>query len=336
MVNERNNKIDIIKGYAIALVVFGHAIALLLQKEIFTGIFWTIIYDVIYTFHMPLFFCISGYLYSMNDCKKLNTILWKNVISLYFPYLILNYVYWFERIIATELLGVQLTRNVPSFSLKEGIRLLYSGDGLTWFLLSLFIVKSLFDIVVRFTSYSVCGVLFTILFWCGVLFPTCKIWEYLAWGIFFFVGNFIKKKELEIETIEIKNILCLFSINFIGIGIVRFVESGLDMLVKLMIGLSIFCILILKQGYIRDLKILKLCGEYSMVIYMVHGFSQYITYFFLTNIVGIENGVWILYLMTILQVALALFVVVCFTKIKWLKWLEIFFYPYKYLKKLVS
>jgi len=65
MQNKRNNTIDIIKAVAIILVCIGHSIQFgsgfnILSEEIF---FDNICFKIIYSFHMPLFMLISGYLF---------------------------------------------------------------------------------------------------------------------------------------------------------------------------------------------------------------------------------------------------------------------------------
>lgn len=57
MVGERLNYIDQAKGIAIILVVVGH-----LVQWNFTGESCKVIFDYIYSFNMPLFFFISGFL----------------------------------------------------------------------------------------------------------------------------------------------------------------------------------------------------------------------------------------------------------------------------------
>lgn len=75
---ERKNAIDVLKGFAIVCVVLGHAIqlyngTLYREEKIFYA---NNLYKVIYSFHMPLFMLISGYLFSMslernNNFKKI-------------------------------------------------------------------------------------------------------------------------------------------------------------------------------------------------------------------------------------------------------------------------
>ena len=62
---ERNEYIDILKGIAICLMVFGHCIQLgngseYVSNELF---FENLFFKLIYIFHMPLFMGISGYLF---------------------------------------------------------------------------------------------------------------------------------------------------------------------------------------------------------------------------------------------------------------------------------
>jgi fucose 4-O-acetylase-like acetyltransferase len=61
----KNTTLDVLKGLAIALVVYGHMIqrAAILSGENF---FAHPVFKIIYTFHMPLFFFISGYLVALS------------------------------------------------------------------------------------------------------------------------------------------------------------------------------------------------------------------------------------------------------------------------------
>ena len=67
--NRRIGYIDQIKGLAIFLVVLAHVMAftyqnweVVLQHKNVAPLLW---WRIIYSFHMPLFFCVSGYLCSI-------------------------------------------------------------------------------------------------------------------------------------------------------------------------------------------------------------------------------------------------------------------------------
>ena len=63
--------IDAMRGCAILLVVIGH----LVQRNVSGGTSYPL-FDLIYSFHMPLFFficgCVQWLSYSNNECKSLN------------------------------------------------------------------------------------------------------------------------------------------------------------------------------------------------------------------------------------------------------------------------
>lgn len=58
---ERLDHIDACKGIGILLVILGH-----------TNV-PSIVHTIIYSFHMPLFFIISGYLFSEAKCAAIST-----------------------------------------------------------------------------------------------------------------------------------------------------------------------------------------------------------------------------------------------------------------------
>ena len=62
----RDESLDIAKGFGIILVVLGHCLDGLIASNYFpTTVLWpTLAVWTIYTFHMPLFFVVSGHLAS--------------------------------------------------------------------------------------------------------------------------------------------------------------------------------------------------------------------------------------------------------------------------------
>lgn len=63
------NSIAILQGWAILWVVIGHA-PLLPIHEISQPVYVSLLYDIAYSFHMPLFIFISGYLFRMTRIER--------------------------------------------------------------------------------------------------------------------------------------------------------------------------------------------------------------------------------------------------------------------------
>lgn len=71
MKEQRTPFFDIVKGISIFLVILGHCIQYgsgtqVLTRELFFNNIW---FRAVYSFHMPLFMLISGYLFG-NSCRK--------------------------------------------------------------------------------------------------------------------------------------------------------------------------------------------------------------------------------------------------------------------------
>lgn len=155
---------------------------------------------------------------------------------------------------------------------------------------------------------------------------------YLGWGIFYFTGYIVHKYDIDSLEREKKHIVCIVSSNLIGIGILKYINSGLDFGVKMLIGMSVFLLLMLNVRGLWKGSIIKLCGKYSMVVYMMHGLCQYICFLVISEYFNIKMPLLLLVSMVMFQIALALSVVFAFKKVRWFHWVEAIFYPYKYFK----
>ena len=66
---KRESWLDACKGIAIVLVVIGHIIDGNMSKGLLSGQTWVVVYNVIYLFHMPLFFVLSGMAFAISKGK---------------------------------------------------------------------------------------------------------------------------------------------------------------------------------------------------------------------------------------------------------------------------
>ena len=131
MTRTRSKGLDIAKGIGILLVVWAHA-----QGPTSA---------VIYQFHMPLFFIISGYLFNSRNTVK--EFLLRKIKSLYIPF-----VFWNLAVIAVRSL-YNLISGTPTlaYTAKAAIKAVLTLDkdmqlGAIWFLGALFVMSILYKL----------------------------------------------------------------------------------------------------------------------------------------------------------------------------------------------
>lgn len=128
-IRERDPLIDIIKGVAILLVLVGHVIQFASGAEYQkSGAFYdNALFKIIYSFHMPLFMVVSGFLFHHSVISKSPwTIIWNKVRTLIIPIFSFALIVW-------------LIRFNPQYSFSDQIRSYLSVTRYTlWFLWALF------------------------------------------------------------------------------------------------------------------------------------------------------------------------------------------------------
>lgn len=147
---QREYWIDVCKGMGIILVLLAHAI----KKE-------CILWIAINQFHMPLFFVISGYLYTGRD--KIFTFVYKKLKGLYIPYLISSLIMY----------AIFVRIGQEPFSVTELVKILImyrTGPllGALWFLRVLFWASIIYDCFNRIISKKALFFLSIILLTIGV------------------------------------------------------------------------------------------------------------------------------------------------------------------------
>lgn len=196
----RNKQIDVLKGIGAILVVIGHIV---------TGT----IKNIIYAFHMPLFFFLSGYVF--NTKKKFMEFVIANVKSLLIPFYIFN--------IISLLFNIDYINNNSFLNILDNIFYFNSSvawNTSLWFFIVLFNTKILFYILNKLCKEStiktfICTIITLFL---GIIIIKYDIW--LPFGLkivpisltFMYIGYMAKKIEL-LEKIKFnyKNVvICIF------------------------------------------------------------------------------------------------------------------------------
>ena len=269
---KRINWIDQAKGIGILLVVIGH---MNIPQELS---------KIIFSFHMPLFFFISGYLYNEKKYSvNFENVFYSKLKSLVWPFITFTIFYL--------ILSVFINQNsiINSFDYVNFFKGNRSLNTPLWFLTALFSTEIIFSQIIRF--FNIRKAIFLILLILIIGFFNAIFWRYsfflnidiaLVTILFFLVGwlfkkynwgkSIFKKGRTLLYIIIAAIILLLTSLTNEKINILENIYGNLIlMLLAVIFGISL-TILLAKQ--ILNFKFLRIVFEYfgknSLIILGVH------------------------------------------------------------------
>ena len=272
---KRIEYIDITKGIAILLMIVGHTLQAGWKRSL------------IYSFHMPLFILISGFLYKENKSIKttLITIVKKLLLPCFITLIItdiLKYLIYHDSLNCNQL----IMQIILSHTNKVGDTL---GLGVLWFLPFLGIIRIIFTVINKyFSNYTVFGIviLFSLV---GFLLGKHKL--FLPWSIdialvaliFYYVGFLIKKKDL-LSKINIFLLFLLFIVGlcFQNIELATRSYPGYYICVNTAIAGSLLIIkfsFLLNKKVPNIMKIFSWYGRNSLKILCFHYLEKNIIYY---------------------------------------------------------
>lgn len=274
----RESWVDVLKGIAICFVVIGHNSA--------DTAFW-------YCFHMPLFFMLSGFIFSP---KTVTTYCYKSTLRLLIPYISFLIV-----ISVPEVLSIIRHDNIFGGGKMLLVKLLFGGTHLVgvyavfWFVTTLWCATNLFNLILsRHIGYWLLSCLIFLGYCCQFL-PFSLPWnlQVVPMAISYIWIGFIINKSLIPEIKRWENLpppwICLSIVflillivfmfrkdlridmkyNYYGLPIVSFFSSILAS-----VSMAVIAIYLSKASIIT--KILVFIGECSMVIMYLHMPIKYI------------------------------------------------------------
>lgn len=337
--SKRIEWIDYLKAFACVLVVLGHLIQSLQKAGIDSNqTITSFINWFIYLFHMPVFFCISGYLYE----KKKKEFTWDNykkfeakkIANLAIPYFVFYLLFVGINMVFAD--SVNNPRGV-----QDILDIFNNPMPPYWFLytlLSVFIMMPLIEKIFNNKKYLILLVL--LLLKVISIFIKTNIYfldSFFFNAIYFYIGNFINIKINNIETKKIKQIMynVLLMIGYLVITIIIYanidrINENILELIKIVLAISgtYICISIFRN--IKKCKILDTMKQYTFQIYLLHtifaagirivmfklGIQNYVIHF----IVGLLASIYVPVLVGI----------IC----EKTKYLNFFFYPTKTIKEI--
>lgn len=255
-----NRSINVLKGIGIFAVVLGHVI-IGLQEEHFLRFF-------IYSFHMPLFFFISGFLSDPVKCSKLS------LFSFLMKYTKRMFLWWFLAWLIYTPLSVSLPQTFSFFQVSKWtiIHLLWPWYHL-WFVPGLFIVLLFQYLFVRFTKCSadtVALIMLVLGFVLFLLFPTpfypiLQTYNFLMFSIGYLCKNNGINSLVVNPFAGVLIYICLITLIYYIAPIPR----GIYIL-PVLIGLFVFVIRpVVNKDFLRC-NLLEYLGKHSLHIYLWH------------------------------------------------------------------
>lgn len=289
--NSRITWIDMAKGYGTILVIYAH---------LGRGALWT----WIYSFHLPLFFFLSGYVFSPK--YKFKDFFYKKLKSIFLPYFCLG----IPIVLAKELHALLIAGN---FSIADTLyhmnRLLLQQRFWTlWFIACLFCLNFLFYFLVKLCLNSI------ILLFISLTLPCIGLYYYrlgdtpLYWNAdvcvmaipFFTLGYLYKVHAKQIDDFFMTKSILFFvlfaminiiswrlSLDETGLGLEMFNSNyGKPLFTYVAAFTGIFCIVILSKWI--TIKPISYLGENSMIYYAWHQSIMIPIFKMVFSIVGID------------------------------------------------
>lgn len=216
MERKRNNFIDIIKGLTIFFMIWGHSIQFMMVDSN-VNYFANPVYKFIYSFHMPLFMLVSGYLFYFSFNKRnLKTLVFHRGKSMLQPIIFCS--------IANYLLSYVLI-----YILKGDIKSIFSFDSIVsafsnlWFLWAVFFASIIVAIVCKSTNSLFKQLVFLALG--GVLLLLLHNYDCLLFMYpYFIIGFYFAKYKNNIKE-KAKKIISLSSIVLFPIMLLFYNEA---------------------------------------------------------------------------------------------------------------
>lgn len=295
---EKIKEYSVLRVLAMALVVIGHCQIFYIGNIQFdipkTTLYYIveIIVEMIYKFHMPLFFFLSGAMYYISTNYRGKYVDFKELIVNKYHRLIVPYfaVSFFMLIPMRILLGVYTRGNIVQNIIYD-IVLLHDAAHL-WFLPILFMVFILFWAIEKlfrssFAKYAVVMAVYIV----ALIIPDKYdlSLRYLLWFTLGYAFESIRRKYNEF--IRGKNpVLCIvFIIMFATLFVVNINNSIINLLINNMMALNGILLtysvsVFLAKNNIMKLNVFKVLDKYNFEIYLFHDIFNYLVLYILKKI----------------------------------------------------
>jgi fucose 4-O-acetylase-like acetyltransferase len=192
----RTRWIDAARAYGLILVCLGHTLGIGAGLE-----------NYIYSFHMPLFFFLSGYLFRRESSEHWRDVMERAARRLLVPYAVFGVLTFIPWVLITRHYGLDAGSSVSPVKALFGIVVGLGVDGwlhhnaMLWFFPCLFVTQAMFSLIVAWVPKPAQSVVIVMAVAIGFALPLNLPFR-LPWGIeaamiaqvFFGAGYWLRKK----------------------------------------------------------------------------------------------------------------------------------------------
>ncbi|MBE7037960.1 MAG: acyltransferase [Ruminococcaceae bacterium] len=260
-------------------VILGHSLnGIQISSDDMLGKWWVVFSKQwIYIFHMPLFFFISGYLYSYNGGLKNKSYL--QFIKGKFLRLLVPYLFWNILFIIPKFVFDTYISDDVALSLDYFLKILITPRqmvlGHTWFLFALFLtllIAPFFDYIIKNSKImqNIFLLVLVVLYLLPIRTEIFALSDLHKDLLFFYLGLIIGKINIQqLENALKKNSILILGIIFSTILSVLCIVFEDVVVIKLVTCCAIVFVVFLISFYIKSESIIKL-GKNSFLIYILH------------------------------------------------------------------
>jgi fucose 4-O-acetylase-like acetyltransferase len=294
---------DIARGAAIILVVFAHTQRGLVAANVMNGSPGYLLSDyIIYTFHMPFFFVLSGYFFRGPVTSEPQAWWWVRSRAIVYPYFLWSII---QGTIAYAVSGSGATNGVTSFS--RLFEILWDPISPYWFLYALFFSNVLAMLMIRLGAGLMMGIAF--IFLVSAFFLTPDVIQDISYGFFYFsIGIFIREKGLLRYLPVSGRSVVLLLVGFLAVAISSLL-TGVPERMPIIAAFLGIATLVSTCFYLGQhfshaalARILALIGQCSMGIFVMHIIIVSSCRFAFVRLLHIEEPALILTVATIMGV----------------------------------
>ena len=272
----RETWLDSLKGFAILLVILGHVLSGYMDAHTFSGAYASF-YHVrtwIYSFHMPLFFLVSGFTFTLaytreGELKKGSFL--RQLVNIFWIYVLFALLQWWVKQIAADWVN-------QGYTLETLQKMFVEPLGNYWYLYVLFVFYAL-GALLRFYRLHPMYLLF--LGGCaisaaaaGLQDTNLTLYRIAFHGFFFLLGSVLCRHRWVMKNNHLTGVAAIFLASMLFFYIFRYSRNWYPNW-KFFIAVCTCVVnvaLFLRVKFLREFRIFQVCGKYCLELYLLHTF----------------------------------------------------------------